>query len=328
LVTYGPVNFDLDAAVTGIVNPNSEIAAFKRFNPACTHPEVIIQNTGSTPLSSLEIEYWVEGGEPQYYSWNGNLDFLEKEQVELPIPDYSFWLGTNNIMHVQISAPNGSTDEYPNNDSYTINFETTDVYDIDQPLEVHCYTNNYANQTSYFLADDQGNIIFERDNLENTTLYTDILNLEPGCYKLRIDDSADDGLYYWYNTNQGSGYLRIKNEVGYILENIEPEFGRFAEYEFAIIDITGSKEIEKTRHISLYPNPAKNNIVLELSGYEDQDLSLEVLDPSQKIIKTQNSRIQNNKLSESIDIHDLNSGVYFIRITTNKQTFVRKFIKF
>ena len=49
---------------------------------------------GSTTLTSLDIEYYVEGGDTENYEWTGSLEFLEKETVILPIPELTFWLGT------------------------------------------------------------------------------------------------------------------------------------------------------------------------------------------------------------------------------------------
>lgn len=327
LVTYGPANFSLDAAVVDVQNPNMEIAAHKRFNPACTDVEVIIQNTGETPLSSLELEYWVEGGDAQTFSWTGNLEFLQKENIRIPITDYSFWLGSSNVFHVQISEPNGGVDEYPNNNSYKVEFESTDVYDIDESLEVHCLTNNLAFQNSYYLEDAQGNIIFERDNLENTTLYTDVLTLEPGCYKLRIDDSGDNGLYYWFNTGQGSGYLRLKNSAGYIMENFEPEFGRFAEYEFAVLDLTGKKEVQEYSRISLFPNPVKHTLSLDLNGFTGNTFNITILDASMKPVLNEQFISEGSSFEKQMDLHNLPAGVYFVRIMVGEKVFTKKLVK-
>jgi len=327
LVTYGPANFNLDAAIVGIQNPNQEIAEFKRFNPACSSPEVIIQNTGATLLTNLEIEYWVEGGEALTYDWNGNLNFLEKEFVTLPIPNYSFWYGTENRFHVLISEPNGGMDEYSYNNSYSVGFESTDVYDIDESLEVHCLTNNHAYQTSYFLTDSEGNIVFERDNLDNNTLYTDVLSLTPGCYTLRIDDSADNGLYFWFNTAQGTGYLRLKNTTGYILENFEPEFGRFAEYEFAIVDLAGKNEVVENKLFSLYPNPAKNTINLSLTGYDGLNVRVNILDASMHIVKAENITTGGSGFLKQINVRDLDPGVYFVQVIFREKVCTQKLIK-
>ena len=44
-------------------------------------PVVEIRNNGSTNLTTLDIVYTVNSGEPVTYEWTGNLGFLESETV-------------------------------------------------------------------------------------------------------------------------------------------------------------------------------------------------------------------------------------------------------
>jgi len=128
LVSYGNPNFTLDAEVVEIQRPSKRIE-FDRVNPVCYHPTVVIRNTGSTPLTSLIIDYSVSGGTVATYNWTGNLNFDEKETIELPLQDAGFWLGDDNhIFTVTISEPNGGTDEYSNNNEQTSEFEMPDMF--------------------------------------------------------------------------------------------------------------------------------------------------------------------------------------------------------
>ena len=103
LVSYGDPNFALDATVVEILSPTDKIV-HSRQNPTCSNPKIIIQNTGSTTLTSLTIEYWINNANnPEIFTWIGNLEFLEKEEIELPSTS-SLWqsLDTNqNIFYVQ-----------------------------------------------------------------------------------------------------------------------------------------------------------------------------------------------------------------------------------
>ncbi len=326
LVSYGEPNFNLDASIQGIIRPNKEVAANDRFNPVCMNPEIIIQNTGSTELNSLDIEYQVEGGDLYNFTWNGNLDFLDTAKVVLPVSDLSFWEGTANVFHVSISNPNGGIDEYPNNNVYQSAFESSDVYDISEELELHCLTNNHAYQTSYYLEDADGNILLERGNLENNTLYTDQLNLAPGCYKIRIDDSNDNGLYFWYNTGQGSGYLRLKNSSGFILENFEPEFGRFAIYEFSVADLTGVNENAETSIFSIYPNPASDEVTLKMTGYENRETTIQLIDITGKVMMEETLEPDQYVAEKMLDVSRLNSGIYVLRVNSAGKTSHHKII--
>ncbi len=72
-------------------------------------------------------------------------------------------------------------------------------------------------------------------------------------------------------------------------------------------------------NVSVYPNPANDVINIEL----DKDANIEVLDILGQIIKT----INNNNKETTIDIKNLPSGVYFVRITTDKEIITKKLIK-
>ena len=81
LVTYGAPNFNQDAALVEIKRPSRRVE-YERINPACNLPIVLIRNTGVTELTNLTITYWIDGGESLSYEWNGNLGFMEEEEVD------------------------------------------------------------------------------------------------------------------------------------------------------------------------------------------------------------------------------------------------------
>ncbi|MCF8405538.1 MAG: T9SS type A sorting domain-containing protein [Bacteroidales bacterium] len=327
IVLYGGPNYDFDLDLIGVVNPNREIAAHMRFNPACMEPTVLFRNTGTTTIVSVKFEYFVEGGDVMTHFWTGNLGFLDSTYVNLPINDYTFWLGSENKFYVDILQVNGITDENPNNNHYEADFDMTDIFDISEEMELHCLTNNYGYQNSYYLMDSEGNIIVENSDMENNTLYTDVLSLSPGCYTLHIDDSADDGLYYWYNTGQGAGYLRLKNSAGYILENLEPEFGRWAEYEFAVWDISGTSEVKENRVTSVYPNPASNIINIDLQGFGNSRVKFELFDVNDKLLLSKSLQITENKHHEELMVGAIKPGLYLLNVNDGNKTRTFKVVK-
>ncbi len=287
LVTYGAANHNLDAAVLGVGNPNNADASYLRFNPSCMFPTVTIRNDGLTPITSLDIEYFVDDGDVKDYSWNGTLEFLDSVEIELPVPIFTFWFGSSNHFNVHITNTNGQQDEYPNNDYYRIEFDDPDAFENDITFSLECMTNNRGWQTYYTLEDASGNILIERDDLEDNTLYVDEFNLMPGCYKIRIEDSADDGLYWWHSSTQGTGSFKLKDSDGYNLEVFEPEFGRFAEYEFVVYNETLVEEVEKSYIFSIYPNPATSEITLEFTSMKNEKVEITLLNSSMNILSNE-----------------------------------------
>jgi len=327
LVTYGEANHTLDAAVIRVGNPNNVDATFLRFNPACMFPTVTIKNMGSTPISSLDIEYFVDDGDVKNYSWNGNLNFLDSAEIELPVPIFTFWFGSSNYFNIIISNPNGQQDEYPNNNHYRIEYDDTDAYDNDVTFVLECMTNNRGWQTYYTMEGPTGNILIERDDLEDNTIYTDEFTLMPGCYKIRIEDAADDGLYWWHNSTQGTGSFKLKNTDGYNLKVFEPEFGRFAEYEFTVYNETSIEEEETSYIFSIYPNPTSSKINLDFSQMKDQELEISLMNSSMKLIHKESIKISSEHYSQQINIDKLPAGIYFVHLMGNTINSVKKIIK-
>lgn len=71
---------------------------------------------------------------------------------------------------------------------------------------------------------------------------------------------------------------------------------------------------------TIYPNPASQNIHVQST---DMILEIEVYDLSGKLL----IHINSGNFSESIDLSDISEGIYFLKMRTDKQTFIQKIIK-
>ena len=327
LVTYGGANFELDAAVSEVLRPNSMDAKNDRFNPACSYPEIVIQNTGTTTLTSLDIEYKELGGQTLTYNWSGALEFLEKETVVLPIDDLSFWLPTSNIFVVEVKNPNGQQDEYAYNNTYKASFEGVDIFPDGESIIIECITNNYAYQNSYFLHDGQGNLIQEWGDLEANTTYADPMTLETGCYKLRIDDLGGDGLEFWNKPNQGEGTFKIKTFSGEVLYEFDPDFGNFAEYEFGIGEITTVDDIAKETIASVFPNPANNLLNIYIEDVDSENINISLLNAVGAVIYEKVYTASGESFNTELQLDEYPTGIYFINIKSGDYSSVQKVVK-
>lgn len=81
------------------------------------------------------------------------------------------------------------------------------------------------------------------------------------------------------------------------------------------LEITGSSDISTKKNILIYPNPAKTNINITLSNKNVESTFLYIYDILGKLRKTQHL-VTNNS---TIDISNLNSGTYIIKISDNNQ---------
>lgn len=332
LVTYGAPNFNLDAAIVEIIRPTTQLE-HARFNPACNTPKVRIKNNGSTPLTSLDIEYGPAGGLKLSYRWTGNLAFLQTADVELPLDFLSFWETGTNSFEVRISNPNNGNDEYDKNNFAKSAFERPQEFTF--PVQFELRTNTRPLETSYRIKDMTGAIIFERSNLQANTNYKDELMLGRGCYTLELDDSGDDGLYYWYweqvGPARGAGYARfnriLPNGSGISIRTLQREFGRFIRFDFVIPQAVSVNDLSDLQLFSIYPNPASDFIQVELDGFGNDDFELAITDINGKVLKRQTFKSHSGRQIEKIDVENLPSGMYFIKVVHEHKVWTRQFVR-
>ena len=318
LVSYGDANFTVDAAAIDVLAPSSKVE-YARNNYICNNPVVLIQNTGSTTLTNLTIEYWVNNAtQPETYTWSGSLEFLETQEVELPVSS-NLWAsisGTTNKFHVEVKEPNGTTDQYQHNNKYTSTFGLPDI--LPSGFVVRFLTNSAASESKYQLFDIDGNQLFVREGMSNNTLYRDTFDLDGGCYSLVVTDYDDDGIDFWANSD-GAGYIQLREVGGGIIRYLEPDFGGSIVYNFSIDYPLSYDEFNKNWEVKLYPNPAEDMFFIE--GEQIQSMQVEIYD-------TYGKRVRLEGTSEgariSFDTSSLSAGIYFVRIETGSKTQTQK----
>ena len=320
LITYGEINFDLDASIVEVQEPSKRVE-FSRFNSICHTPKVVIKNTGKTILTSLKIKYWVNNStNPQTYDWTGNLEFDESEIVSLPSP-LSLWTAVNssgNVFHVELESPNGGTDEYEYNNSYHSKFEIPEV--MPEEIVIFFKTNNAAGESSYKIIDSNGNIILSRSGMSNNTTYRDTVNLSYGCYTFLTEDSGDDGIDFWAN-NDGLGICRIYKAQGGLLKKFDGDFGDNINFEFTVGSPLKYEELVLDNSIAVYPNPAKSMFTIEAENI--QNSSIFIYDKLNRTID-----IPCKKLKDKIEYNAsfLAKGLYLIQIEQGETVITKKVI--
>jgi hypothetical protein len=312
LVTYGPPSFTVDAAIDAIKSP-SKRTEYMRFNPVCDDPVVVLENTGSQTLNSVLFTYGREGGTTATYLWTGSLAFLEKEEVVLPAPD---WM-TSSIdrFQVSISSPNGLQDEYPANDTASSSFNSTDTYY--GRFVVEYKPNNYPAQNTYTISDVSGNVLHTRTASLAGFILRDTLNLPTGCYKLYMTDSGDDGLSFWANPNQGSGYLRFRAAAGSaILKSFQPDFGNNINYEFTMNYVLPVDETEgRIDDVTVFPNPSTGAVHLRIKALRLSDLRIRVTDIAGRTFSEDIYKMQSNEESVALPMEGAAPGIYLVHVS-------------
>jgi hypothetical protein len=105
-----------DAAISSITAPSGTICA------SSVTPVVVLYNWGSSALTSVTINWQIDGGAVNTFNWTGNLASLSSTTVTLTAT--AVGTGAHTIT-VYTSLPNGQVDGDLSNDSATGSFTTT-----------------------------------------------------------------------------------------------------------------------------------------------------------------------------------------------------------
>ena len=331
LVSYSAENFQYDAAILDVLNPNN-YEYYSKWNPTCSNPRVILQNNGALPLTSCKIRVWVTYGNFVDYVWTGNLGFLQKEIVEIPIANQNFWFGANpaNGFYARVIEISGSNtlDEYHQNDEFKTKYTAPEV--INGPFFVWMTTNNKASENKWRLVDQNGGIIFQRTSLTNTTDYKDTFNLAPGCYSLILEDSDDDGIGFWYSAQvegETTGGFRVRKVGGSMMEIFPADFGSYHRYDFSVGFALGLEEEVKDNELLVFPNPSADKIRVELVGNVGNNAKIEVIDMNGRVVKHQSVNGNNQTYAADFQVSDLQNGYYMVRVSGDNGSETTPFIK-
>jgi len=323
LVTYGAPNFALDAAIVDIISPSKDQMHLRR-NPVCTQPIIVIRNTGSTTLTSLTITYGLNGATPSVYTWTGSLAFMQSQEITLTT--FNWTQGASDFI-VTLSAPNGGVDQYLFNNSKTSKF----TYPLLTPstFQIEFKTNTYPWENAYTLKDETGIIIASRDGatLVANTLYRDTVTLADGCYIFELTDAGEDGLSFWANTAQGSGYCRFRNVgIPTMIKIFGADFGGQVYQQFTVgLSSLVEENLVEPSSMTIYPNPTEGFIYIDVQLNNHSNGVVQIFDMLGKMVR----QFKVTNLDDNLfttDMSTFTNGVYFITLQTGSETISKKVI--
>jgi subtilisin family serine protease len=191
-----------DAGISAIYQPTGNVCYFS------VNPIVTLKNYGTNDLTSVIINYEIDGIGNNIFNWTGNL--TSGATTDVTLPNLSFWSG-NHLLNVATSNPNFQIDANPSNDAHSSSFT---VGGNNMTLTLTFDAN--PEEISWDIRDNFGTIILSGNNytnLYNNTI-TEILCLENGCYDFTIYDAAGNGMC----CSQGNGSYNLQdNTTGNIL---------------------------------------------------------------------------------------------------------------
>ena len=287
---------------TGLVNANDGNLRYVVDIPdtclSLLSPQVNVQNLGFEDLTSLEIEY-VINGESNTYNWTGNIESLRNETITL---DGVFF---------DLNASNTITINLPNDDDNSNNTATTTfdkALDATTTIDMVLITDAYGSECRWNVKDYEGNILYNGGPYANNTTINQTFELPSNCYTFNIIDTYGDGgaratltdsnnvVVFTTTGNYGSGTSKNFSTDGFVLGTNETQL----------------------ENISLYPNPAST--ILNLRNAENA--SIQVYDLLGKMILSK----VNISMDEQIDVANLQTGTYFMKISKDNLVTTKRFL--
>jgi|GEM_PF-1842317 len=241
--------YAIDAEAKAVIHPVGEYCG------SSVTPIVKIKNMGSENLTSLDIEYSINGETPQSYAWTGDLAFNLGEDVELP--EISFTSQAVNTFEFSVSNPNGQTDPNPDNDVLEATFDAAYAVSTSTVL-FELKTDNYPEETTWDVKNSAGDVIYSGGpyNGQANTVFNETFEFaDSDCYTFGIYDSYGDGICCTY----GIGYYKLMEEDNTVFV----EGGEFGSEEFSPFSIGGPPPP---------PGDCENFDALTVGGYVAEQL--------------------------------------------------------
>ncbi|MBW7867381.1 MAG: T9SS type A sorting domain-containing protein [Brumimicrobium sp.] len=285
-------------------------------------PEVLIQNKGNDALTSLTVNYTYNNGSPQSITWTGNLPTNQIDTVFLPL--FTSVNGQNDIS-IELSNPNGSTDENISNDLINAQFNVnTNGYLLDFVFNLGCF----AEETSWNLANSLGQPLYSGSNYPGSYNYNYKVEkefcLDEGCYFLTLIDAYGDGVSGagLGNCNYTGSMTLTEVSSGNILAELpeaDADFGSSITYKVCVgpASIDNQDMLEK---VTIYPNPATNEFTIRTSLSGVKSIALQNM-LGQEVLSLSTTNTETN-----IQTSQFSKGVYLVHIISEKGTITKKLI--
>ena len=294
---------EVDALASGIGNIDENNCS------STVSPVFSFINHGTTVLTSCTINYQLNNGTIATIDWTGSLNSNQSASVNLP--DLTAADGNNTLL-VWITNVNGNgDDDITTNDTSTFNF--TSISGAASFFTIEIAFDNYPEETSWELVDDNGSIVATGSDYDGTPLNLEVC-VAPGCYDFTILDEFGDGICCIW----GDGSYTVTNPNGAVVaagdEFVDAETTNICTSTLAVGE-TGAQQI------TVYPNPASDQLRIEsASGISEIRLY--------DTVGREVYRRVNPLAKSTIDTSELPAGVYTVSVMTtqgpvNRQVVIR-----
>ena len=170
-----------------------------------TDLEMTFRNFGSVNLTSLDIDYTINGIPGATYNWTGNM--LPAETQTISITGVSFTPQAVNNVVFTVSNPNGQVDQNSSNNGSTNSFVHFDQNNMVTGgisagnINIELTTDGYGAETSWEIVDEAGNVVGQGGSYASNQTYSASVVVNANeCYAFILYDAYGDGMCCAYGT--------------------------------------------------------------------------------------------------------------------------------
>jgi len=302
--------YSIDASLTKISNLSETNCMGKIV------PKVVLSNLGPTTLTSVDINFRVNAESTQTYNWSGNLDYTHSLEIELP--EINFTVSPVNEVVVFLSNPNGTVDEFHQNDTITKAFNAAVV--TPNEVKLMLKLDNNPQETTWDIVNSNGTILFSGGPytqagalIQETFQFT-----ESDCHIFTIYDVGGNGLAV-------PGFFALfYNGSNQII--LGTNFGSKATAQFDVDATVGFEELSKPVEISVYPNPVVNQGFISFTLLENNPVTIEIYNSVGQLVSKNEKGMMNPGMYDfELETKGLNKGVYFVKVNIGAEQVTKKF---
>ncbi|MBL0046851.1 MAG: T9SS type A sorting domain-containing protein [Bacteroidetes bacterium] len=137
-----------------------------------------------------------------------------------------------------------------------------------------------------------------------------------------IDDSAKVGVTGMRIRSRIAGSSNLANEACAAFGSGETE-----DYYITLATaISTGNELEREKDLTIYPNPSNGKISISYYNLDSKSISLMISSMEGKEILKQNSALNANQFNTQLDLTTYPKGIYFIQLTTDKNSITKKLV--
>lgn len=259
-------------------------------------PKVNIQNVGTSPINSLDIEYGPNGN-TSTMTFNQTIEPLKSATVSLP--QFTTTITESNTYEVTISDDD-------NNDNNTLNVPFGATY-TSGTMDVYIHTGALGDKLRWRIRDGNNRQVAGGGPYQPWEVIYERINLEEDCYTILLAASGGD------NDN----FIVFKDHEGTVVVETDRAFGNSLTTRFYASGVL-QVEDNSLEGVQLFPNPAQD--LLTITNAEQAEIRIfNIL--GQELLKT--TALSSN---ETVNVSAFQSGSYFVKISKDGKTTTKKLL--